>query len=357
MVRFVLLLVIISLIVGCGGGGGNSLLIAPVDTNTHYTVNVLSGSTEDSYVTVSDINNLGQIAGLNDGHAAVWSSDGSIQLLPDPPRGFEYGVVHGINDAGQVVGGEAEYVGQGILWDTNGQVKFVQYPDYLNYDTETVDINESGQILGWTNDIGCVVFNPNGTATVLSISTYTGYAGAMDINNAGSVVGGVYDDKAYYAVLWKADGSLTKLPRLPGTSDITAYAINNIGEVAGEAGKSGRSYPVKWDAGGRIHRLGLLPGTMAGEAKAINDLGQIVGTVRSFTNTREPVFHAVLWQPDGRIVDLGSVPGRSSSEAVAINNSGVIIGKSYTLMPDDLFGQENTWCPDNEVAVVWKPGH
>jgi len=109
----------------------------------------------------------------------------------------------------------------------------------------------------------------------------------------------------------------------PGASTIQALDINDAGQIVGEyldADFNGRA--AFWDADGTAHALGL-PGEGDGIAYAINNHGQIVGSFMDYVN---PVA-GLLWNaatPDASI-NLSSDPDVNVSPA-DINDDGVVVG-------------------------------
>jgi probable HAF family extracellular repeat protein len=154
------------------------------------------------------------------------------------------------------------------------------------------------------------------------------HSSAMDLNDAGKVVGYSYkpfsgNSAIYSAFLW--DGSVMfDLGTLGGTQSI-ATSINKFGQIAGWANVNGdtTNHAVVWN-GSDITDLNPL-GSNHSAAYGINDLGKVVGYQSSFLNT------ATIW-------DMGVATELGIGIAQGINNSGVVVGYQY-----DGYAQAVTW--------------
>jgi len=160
----------------------------------------------------SAINDSDTIAGSSSGHAATWSSSGSITYLPEP-YGLFFSSAQAINAGGTAVGfGEdnanIEYP---LLWRTDGSV--IDLP-LLPGDTSGCawGINASGLITGRSGD-SAVIWNSDG-----SITTLPGSGEARAINDSGWVAG-VSNGRA---VVWTP---------IPEPSTLVMVAMGAVGIV------------------------------------------------------------------------------------------------------------------------------
>ncbi len=188
-------------------------------------------------------------------------------------------------------------------------------------------------------DASCATVTDLGT---LPETPYTG-SEAWDINNRGQVAGNAWGHTPFGGdpvggtavvapVRWDADGSITRLPTVPGWPMGSATGINDSGEVVGEARVpwflptplpgTPPGGAARWDPEGNVADLGTLPGATHSAANAINERGQVAGTAYFGLSMNQ--HNAVRWQADGSITDLG--PGQAN----AINNAGQVVGWSFT---------------------------
>lgn len=116
---------------------------------------------------------------------------------------------------------------------------------------------------------------------------------------------------------------LTVVPGIPDASSVQAVDINDAGQMVGgylDADFNGRA--AFWDTDGSVHALGL-PGVGDGFAYALNNQGQIVGSFMDYVNPTA----GLLWNaatPD-ESTNLGSDPSVNVSPQ-DINDAGVVVG-------------------------------
>lgn len=203
------------------------------------------------------------------------------------------GGVYGINDAGQIVGGN----GHAFLWE-NGKFKDLGTltPEGLEDSTTSIasSINRKGQIVGSSGSFGPVVMS--------------GLQCARGI---------------FYG-----NGRLRQFTQK--NTSFEPYVINDRGQIAGLDAYRGFFY-----SNGKLTDLGTLSHVTVGNrstARALNNHGQVVGwsTAPGLDPAALPV-HAFVWQKTGeirRMHDLGTLPGCRNSEAFGINCTGTIVGQS-----------------------------
>ena len=207
------------------------------------------------------------------------------------------------------------------------------------------DISPTGEVVGWSWCNPLAPFRWSGTTAPLApgirasgvngagqiaatTSTPAAYrddaqlaspARAMDIDEAGTVVGAAGPDGAAVPVLWRLDGSSTTLPLAPGQATGVANGISSDGNTVG--GRSG-DLAARWTPA--LELLEPLSGpTDLEQAQAVNDLGDAVGISRA----ADGYSHAVLWRA-GRAVPARIAPKGKvyMSSAYGIDNRGRVVG-------------------------------
>lgn len=282
------------------------------------------------------VNNRGQILGNADEyHAGLWTR-GRVMRLP-LPRGTISCQPKALNDAGTAVGtafGERDNV-RAVLWK-NGRVVLLS-----RRESEAMDINNAGQIVGSVGN-RAVVWEA-GRAHDLG-----GMAGdAALLNDRGDILVAGWDDPTYRAIRRGGRYVLREIrdrvPNAvleildPGRSEISLFpaALNDRGEIAGGNRGHGdynhraflwRPDPARPHAAtsGTVRRL-LAPGNADAGASGLNDAGQAVGYFQTSGANR-----ACLWQGDA-CLDLNTLIAPGSgwilTYAAAINDRGQIVGE------------------------------
>jgi probable HAF family extracellular repeat protein len=248
---------------------------------------------EKSGVTVSDINDSGQVVGtLTRGwlsHGFVWRK-GSLEST-------DLVEADAINERGEILGKNA--VGKNVLWE-NGR------PRRLGLGFVSA-LNDRGQVLGCTgnNTVRChsAAIWTNGTIRLLPFDLEQG-SDAM--NDRGQVVGVLQDGDAGE---WQ-DGKVTDLG--PGRP----IAINDRGEILG----SGPNGVTVW-------QNGVSTDIGSGTPVALNERGQVIGyhEVWRKHGGYQIEDHAFLWS-HGTMTDLGG--GAGDSFPTAICKNGQVVGYS-----------------------------
>ena len=308
----------------------------------------------------SAINNAGLIAGIAEDESFMWKlvvwENGVIRALGPDASDREIRV-DGINARGDIVASiePAEYHGRVVVWQ-NGVVHPVEHlPGGWNW-TYATAMNGAGDVVGastadqssalpffhpfvWrdgvTTDLG--VFGITGNCTDPNEPSCNSAEGeALDVNDAGVVVGWSQDSSGSPRPFIWQDGTLRDLGVFPGVNAY-ALAINERGQVAGW------HQPTPWPdqraflwSAGAVQDLGTLGGR-ATRVSALSEAGEIVGS--SLTASGEQ--HAFVWR-NGQMTDLGvGGVGATEATAVAINERGDIVGVATT--------------PGGSRAILWRP--
>ena len=292
-----------------------SAVAAPVPT-VIYSVTELPGFTPAA------INNAGQIAGVRDDHAWLWSPGGGIDL---GTLGGAGSAATALNSAGEVTGYATTAGGQTHAFKyAKGSMSDLGTLAGGDYSSGT-GINDAGQVVGNVNapGTGFGAFLYSG-GTMNNIGTLGGdYAAAAGINNAGQVVGtSIVQQNATYPVsaFIYQNGVMSKLP---GWSDDSsgAAAINQKGQVTGFGWDGGEKAFLYTD--GSMRKLGSLNGLLSW-GTAINNLGHVVGHLGEPPN---PSLFGFVYA-DGVMRDLNTLIdpalGWVVQDAVGINDAGQI---------------------------------
>lgn len=282
------------------------------------------------------------------GSSALQPLDGDVTTL-----GLDLDVT------GQVVGTSEAAPEDGGWWTG------VRWPDPgspivlppLDGDLESLGrtVNASGQVAGDSGDDlhfaptpkRAVVWERDGTITVLPLPPGAPYSSASGMNARGQVVGRVFGGGFQQAVRWETDGSVTLLStpeaHTPPNHWFIASAINDRGESVGVYRPPGpHRKPILWDEDGIGRELETLPDKPGGHAYSINNRGEAAGIVHFGVNpSNEPL--GAIWSSQGQLRTLNPLPGHTASSARAVSESGIAVGASRS-------------ADGQSVPVMWERG-
>ena len=267
--------------------------------STGITVRVLPGLSGSTNSVAYDVNNAGDIVGVNEvaGYLrpVMWPAAGSPVDLGVPP-GLIGGIARSITDNGTIVGSTA-YVTDG------------------SYGT-------------------AIMFRP-GAPVALPNLISGGRANAWAVNGSGVAVGEARNNtlarRFEAAVRWES-GSVQDLGKLPSWDLALARGINDNGDIVG-VGMAvlnvsfGKAFVWRSGQFTELGSLGWPDGYSI--AYAINNAGDIVGSSRRLDN----IIHAAMWR-NGQVIDLGTMAGGTMSEALAVNGVGDAVG--YAMAADSI---------------------
>lgn len=239
----------------------------------------------------------------------------------------------GLNNAGQVAGHDASNT-SAFLWldgvNTPLATMPAAFPAYASQQgIFATHISENGIVGGQISgalpqggrDTRAVTFD--GLATDLGAlpgsTSFTGgqSANLTAINNSGTAVGTCTDSSGTTRpVIWSG-GSVAPI----GTAAGSAIDINNAGQIVGAFGVQG----FLATAGSPANLLAL-PGHVQAMPLAINQAGFIVGRSRQATDFNAPET-AVMWNNGGAPVDHGHLPGADLTFPVDLNQSLEVVGR------------------------------
>ena len=276
--------------------------------------------------------------------------------------GGETSFANDINEAGQVVGlsETADATTRAFLWENGAMTEL----GTLGGDhSEALQINEAGQVVGHsTTAPGQELLDPGTRAFLWEDGAMTDlgtldsdFSRATAINEAGQVVGtSETADGAVHPFLW-ADGTMTDLGTLPGFGGGRAVDVNDAGHVVGfavdplpdaQATPTGdEAQPLERHAwlyrAGELIDLGTLGGTNSA-ALSINAATTVVGYAETAAEAMPaaaatpvageeaapPPPHAFVWA-DGVMADLNELSAGGElvlETAFEIGDGGHIVG-------------------------------
>lgn len=290
-----------------------------------------------------DVNESGQIVGRSCDHsecrAVLWYQGSITDLTPG-----QDGRAWGINDQGTVVGDisppESDPVDYyPFLWE-NGELTALPGLIESSYTSGALDINEAGVVVGGSADESALpspVLWRDGHIERLPHFGPDGILGVVRaVNDLGVAVG--FAEGAPYgaaAAMW-IDGVVFPL----GMQGSRARDVNRDGVVVGNADidGDGQRLATVWTDGVGEELPVPAEGDWETQAWGLNDRGLVVGSGSSLPGEQIPL----AW-PGGSVVVLPTLGGPIAS-ATRVNNSGVIAG--WSTVADD---------PDVERPVVWRP--
>jgi probable HAF family extracellular repeat protein len=241
------------------------------------------------------------------------------------------GAAYGINESGQVAGWAGISSFQAFSY-LNG-VRTIFGGSFGHSTSRAWGINESGVIAGSiSGSVNGDAFRwQSGSGTLIPLIDGFG------INDAGTIVGDRINGNIVNAAIWSA-GKITDF----GGDFTRAMDINNAGQVIGIGRDAfGFDSAFVWNAG----TLTTLSSADS-RPQDINEAGQIVGR-NKLANGRK---HATLWQ-SGQTIDLDTL-NTVDSEAYAINDAGSIVGyagfafiyqNGHMQLLDDLIAPNSGW--------------
>jgi probable HAF family extracellular repeat protein len=223
-----------------------------------------------------------------------------------------------INESGQVVGWSPNEAGQrvAVMWQDGAMIDLEAPAGLMAY-----AINNRGQVViapGPPPDPPTASYLwENGTLTLIGANLR-----ARDINDRGQVAGHYADSPNGF--VWEG-GLFTAIELLPVWTRTVVFAINNRGEVAGrvqdDPGPDRQWLAFTW-SNGATTPLELPDGYRWSRAYGINNRGQAIGNVGA------PVCcgsHLALWD-NGSFVDLGSLDAGWPTRGLAVNDRGQAVG-------------------------------
>ncbi len=244
------------------------------------------------------------------------------------------------------------------------QVKFNTLPDF-GFGGVAYDANEAGTIVGLavidaSHRLEPAVWNSKLAApTTLPTRGFGGFATA--VSESGIVVGSRYVEAGAgtVPVLW-LNGSYQELETLGEGGG--ALDVNDAGQVVGYVNAAGGTLPAIWE-GGKLSVLPTLPIGSAGDilngsANSINALGHVVGTVKVAFGSDSL---ALKWV--NKQVSLTGLTDWIETRGVKVNAAGDTLingyfgpNGSFALATYSASGQPTTLPLPSEYSTLWGTG-
>jgi probable HAF family extracellular repeat protein len=255
----------------------------------------------------------------------------TVTVLPNLGGGFT--AAADINDVGQVVGWSIDGTAtrRAFLWTETEGMK--DLGTLGGTTSEATAINAAGQIVGFSETaagrLHAFLWTPERGMQDLGTLGDAGSV-ARAINNRGEVVGYTFaqigETFRYRALLWTPEQQLVELPTL-GSAVTAAVAINNAGRVViNVATAAGEEHPFLWSQQHGMLDVGGLP-QEATNGTAINESGRIVGVA-----IRQPDATPFIWSAHQGLRELGALNGPAVGLVSDINDAGQVAG-SVSAMP------------------------
>ena len=266
---------------------------------------------------------------------AVGQADWSITILGD--FGGGYSTPWDINDSGQIVGyaGHSDGTSHAFITGINGvgltDLHNLVEADKLSYSVAS-SINNSGQVVGWTEDHGFIT-GPNGVG-LTKLDSPGGLVMPYGINNHGQVVGtiqtdipGTFDSESHAFITDPNGVGITKIDEgSPAWDMARVVAVNDSGQVVGFFDNGQRHFMTGTNGTGVID-ITHMHNEYRVDASDINESGQVVG---GYWDTSNGDYYAYVTEPNGSgFTELGTLGGFGSF-ANGINNAGEVVGTAKT---------------------------
>ncbi len=197
------------------------------------------------------------------------------------------------------------------------------------------DFCNLGTCMPGPTDTGCRGPTDTYYVPVVDLGSTQGASYAIDINNAGEVIGS--DTRGHYAragvagnlpttgFRWTANGGIVQLPRPAGTF-VFPHAMNATGAIAGETWDNiGGQRAFSFDSS--IDTQLQLFAVLSGNGAAINDAGQVAGS-GYFSELGGAMFRGTA----SSFQSFAGPPNVLATAANAIDPSGSLFG--FTIRPD-----------------------
>lgn len=270
--------------------------------------NIDLGSFGGSGSRAFSVNRCGQVAGWATTKAGVphaFFYDGTLRDLGTLGGADSYG--NAISTCGKVVGWAANGAGQWHAFYHDGKA-MRDLGTFGGTSSSALAVNSVGQVAGYAYGPGnawyhAFLYDARSGAPIQDLGSLSQDSLAQDINDAGQVVGYSRDAGGDLRAFRFDAGTLHDLGLPPGALGSAARAINASGWAAGYVYyPDGRQVAFLHD-GTTLRELGSLGGTRFSDAVAINAAGLVVGSSIDPATHAE---HATAWGVGYGLVDLNA---------------------------------------------------
>jgi hypothetical protein len=290
--------------------------------------------------------------GLSMSRGYRWLDGECDELLT--PLGFS-GQPNAISDTGWIAGRAGGRPG-----GTPGAVRWspLLVPEFVADLDEALDVNVRGEVVGYRLD-------PAGTRTARAFLFDGGPLvplGALDplavgdvfpraLDDLGRVVGSSEIQGVEHAFLWTRTGGMTELPGLGIPSpvpDTAALDVNDAGWIVGYSGNANGRTDVLWAPDGTVHELQpLVPAIGSGRpwsqlftALRINASGQIAGTAVRNAEVRAILLTPAAMQASALVPGVAGTTNALTVNGAVPNRRAFLVGdlddpldRAYTVIP------------------------
>jgi probable HAF family extracellular repeat protein len=300
----------------------------------------------------ADINATGAIAGSAEGgpnsvyraFVAIGNTGTLLPILPglsidaqeNNSRAFA------LNDAAVIVGYSptAAFGRHAVRWTAGGAISDLGTLGGSN--SEAVDINNSGQIIGMSQIAGnaamhAVLWSPGGGMQDLNTLIGAPITAVVEINDAGQIVGTYTAPNGQsHAFLYTTGSGLRDLGTLGGTSSAPT-GLNGNGDVVGWSTLAdGSAHAFLWTAGDGMEDITALTGVP--EVRRLND------NMQTLTGTAPPTGQNVPGTQMPRLVQLSVTQSNSPPTAIfTVTCNGLTCTLDASNSLDDKPGVTYSW--------------
>ena len=228
-----------------------------------------------------------------------------------------------INSSGEMVGwyNDSADVSHGFLY-SGGILTTIDVPGANN--TQVQGINNSGGIAGsyYANGTWEGFLYSGGTFTTINFPNSL-QTTAYGINDSNQIVGWYQDATGYHVYVYK-QGIYTTI-NAPGNTQLFPQGVNGRGDVVGYYADSRGAHSFLYSGGilTTIDGPNVLPSRYGGTvARGINNSGDIVG----YYVSKDTEIHGFLYS--GGIFTTIDAPGANGTQIEGVNDRGVLVGWS-----------------------------